>query len=157
MGAAVATLVGLAFPLATLTAYLGARVITHSRWPRGLAALAWSSTAVVATAVGSGRLGGVVAAILLPLVAAGYALAARRRSGSTATAATALGAAVLGAFVPAMLVVAAVAALALLVLGRGRGARLRGLVLLVVPPRAHRAVAARAGRVAATACCPAPA
>ena len=134
VGAAVATLVGLAFPLATLTAYLGARVITHARWPRGLAALAWSSTAVVATAVGSGRLGGVVAAILLPLVAAGYALAARRRSGSTATAATALGVAVLGAFVPAMLVVAAVAALGLMVLGRGRGPRLRGLVLLVLPP-----------------------
>ena len=44
------------------------------------------------------------------------------------------GAAVLGAFVPAMLVVAAVAALGLLVLGRGRGPRLRGLVLLVLPP-----------------------
>ena len=39
-------LVGLALPLATLTAYLGARVVTHSRWPRALAALAWSTTAV---------------------------------------------------------------------------------------------------------------
>ena len=46
-----------------------------ARWPRALAALAWSTTAVLATAVGSGRLGAIVAAVLLPLVAAGVALA----------------------------------------------------------------------------------
>lgn len=134
VGAAVATLVGLTLPLATAAAYLGARVVTHSRWPRALAALAWSSTAVVGTAVGSGRLGGVVAAILLPLVAAGFVLAARRASGITATAATVLGAAVLGAFVPAFLVVTAGCALVLVVLGPGRGPRLRGLALLTLPP-----------------------
>lgn len=134
VGAAVAALLGLALPLATLTAYLAARVITRAGWARALAALAWSSTAVVTTAVGGGRLGAVVAAILLPLVAAGFALAARRGSRVMATAATALGCAVLGAFVPAMLVLGAAAALALLVLGRGRGPRLRGLALLLVPP-----------------------
>lgn len=134
VGTAIATLFGLALPLATLAAYLGARVITHSRWPRALAALAWSTTAVVGTAVGGGRLGAVVAAVLLPLVAAGFALAARRESGVTATAATALGAAVLGAFVPAFLVVTAAAALVLVALGPGRGPRVRGLVLLLVPP-----------------------
>jgi len=133
-GAAVATLLGLTLPLATAAAYLGARVVTHSRWPRALAALAWSSTAVVGTALGSGRLGGVVAAILLPLVAAGFVLAARRESGITATAATVLGAGVLGAFVPAFLVVTAGCALVLVVLGPGRGPRLRGLALLVLPP-----------------------
>lgn len=134
VGAAVAAMLGLALPLATLTAYLAARVITRAGWARALAALAWSSTAVVTTAVGGGRLGAVVAAILLPLVAAGFALAARRGSRVMATAATALGCAVLGAFVPAMLVLGAAAALALLVLGRGRGPRLRGLALLLVPP-----------------------
>ena len=134
VGAAVAALIGLAFPLATFTAYVSARVVTHSRWPRALAALAWSSTAVVATAVGAGRLGGVVAAILLPAVAAGFALAARRQSSATATAATALGAAVLGAFVPALLVLAAAAALLLVVFGRGKGPRVRGLALLLLPP-----------------------
>ena len=134
VGAAVAALIGLAFPLATFTAYVSARVVTHSRWLRALAALAWSSTAVVATAVGAGRLGGVVAAILLPAVAAGFALAARRQSSATATAATALGAAVLGAFVPALLVLAAAAALLLVVFGRGKGPRVRGLALLLLPP-----------------------
>lgn len=134
VGAAVAALIGLAFPLATFTAYVSGRVVTPSRWPRALAALAWSSTAVVATAVGAGRLGGVVAAIMLPAVAAGFALAARRHSSATATAATALGTAVLGAFAPALLALAAAAALLLLVLGRGTGPRVRGVVLLLVPP-----------------------
>jgi GT2 family glycosyltransferase len=134
VGAAVAALVGLAFPLATFTAYLSARVVTRSRWPRALAALAWSSTAVVGTAVGAGRLGGVVAAVLLPAVAAGFAIAARRHSTATATAATALAAAVLGAFVPALLALTALAALVLIALGRGTGPRVRGLALLLVPP-----------------------
>jgi GT2 family glycosyltransferase len=134
VGAAVATLLGLTLPLATAAAYLGARVVTHSGWPRALAALAWSSTAVVGTALGGGRLGGAVAAILLPLVAAGFALAARRHSGITATAATVFAAALVGAFVPALLVVAAACALLLVVLGPGHGPRLRGLAFLVLPP-----------------------
>ena len=91
-GAVTAVLVTFAMPLATLTAYLGARVVTHSRWPRAIAALAWSTTAVLATAVGSGRLGGIVAAVLLPLVAAGIALAGRRAGTATVTAATVLAA-----------------------------------------------------------------
>lgn len=133
VGALVAVLMGLAIPVATLTAYLGGRVVTHSRWPRGLAALAWGTTALVATGIGAGRLGAAVAAMLLPLVAAGFALAARRVGSATAVAATALGAAVLAAFMPALLVFTIVAALLLAVLGRGRGPRLRGLTLLVVP------------------------
>jgi GT2 family glycosyltransferase len=131
-GAAIAVLTGLALPLATLTAYLGARVVTHSRWPRALAALAWSTSAVLTSAVAAGRIGGIVAAILLPLVAAGYALCARRGGTATVTAATILATAVAAAFLPALLVVGVVAGLAVVVLGRG-AARLRGLALAVGP------------------------
>ena len=132
LGSAIAVLVTLAMPLATLTAYLAGRVVTHSAWPRGLAALAWGSTAVLTTAVAAGRLGGVVAAVLLPLVVAGFALAARRGGSATVTAATVLVTAVLGAFVPAYLPLAAVVAVLVVVLGHG-AARLRGIVLLVGP------------------------
>ena len=132
LGAAVAVLVGLAIPLATLTAYLGARVATHSRWPRALAALAWGTAPALTTAVAVGRLAAVVAAILLPLVAAGCVLAARRRGSTTVTAATVLGAAVLGAFVPALLIPVLLAGLVTVALGSGT-ARLRGLALAVGP------------------------
>ena len=132
VGAVTAVLVTFALPLATVTAYLGARVLTHSRWPRAVAALAWSTTPVLATAVGSGRLGGIVAAILLPLVGAGVALAGRRTGTSTVTAATVLAAAVLGAFAPALLVLVLVAGLVVLVVGRG-WARARGLAIVAGP------------------------
>ncbi|NYG07674.1 GT2 family glycosyltransferase [Phycicoccus badiiscoriae] len=131
VGAVVTLLVTFALPLATLAAYLGARVVTHSRWPRALAALAWSTSAVLATAVGSGRLGGIVAAILLPLVAAGVALAARRTGTATVTAATVLAASVLGAFAPALLVLVVLAGLVVTVVARG--ARVRGLAIALGP------------------------
>ena len=132
LGSAVALLVGLAMPLATLTAYLGARVVTRSPWPRALAALAWGTTSVLTSAVAVGRLGAVVAAILLPLVAAGCALLPRRGGSATGTAATVLAAAVLGAFVPALLAPVLAAAVATVLLARG-SARLRGLALLLGP------------------------
>lgn len=131
-GAVVTLLVTFALPLATLTAYLAARVVTHSRLPRAIAALAWSTTAVLATAVGSGRLGGIVAAVLLPLVAAGMALAGRRAGTTTATAATVLGAAVLGAFAPALLALVVVAGVAVVLAGHG-WARVRGLAIVLGP------------------------
>ncbi len=132
LGSAVAVLVTLAMPLATLTAYLAGRVVTRSAWPRGLAALAWGSTAVLTTAVAAGRLGAVVAAVLLPLVVAGFTLAARRGGSVTVTAATVLATAVLGAFVPAYLPLAALVAGLVLLLGHG-AARLRGAALLLGP------------------------
>ena len=132
VGAVTTVLVTFAVPIATLTAYLGARVVTHSRWPRAVAALAWSTTAVLATAVGSGRLGGVVAAVLLPLVAAGIALAGRRTGTVTGTAATILAVTVLGAFAPALLVLAAAAGVVVLLCGHG-WARVRGFAIAAVP------------------------
>ena len=83
-----------------LTAYLAGRVVTSSRVARGIAALAWGTSAVVTSATADGRLTLAVGHVVLPLVLAGLTLAARRDGTWTATFATALAAAVLGAFVP---------------------------------------------------------
>lgn len=132
-GAAVALLLVGALALATVTAYLSGRVVTRARWPRALAALAWAGTAVASTSVAAGRVGAVVALILLPPVAAGFARTAGRSGTATVALASALGAAVVGAFAPGLLVVLLVASLVVLLLGHG-AARLRALVMLLVPP-----------------------
>ncbi|MBE3075908.1 MAG: glycosyltransferase family 2 protein [Actinobacteria bacterium] len=132
VGVSIAWLLAGAIPLSAWTAYLGARVVTRATWPRAWAALAWASLATLTTAAASGRLGAVVAHILLPLVAAGFVCAARRSAGNSATfgAAAALG--VTGAFNPALAALGALVALVLLVVGHGR-TRLRAAVLLLVP------------------------
>jgi GT2 family glycosyltransferase len=132
VGVFIAWLLAGAIPASAWTAYLGARVVTSAPWPRAWAALAWASLATLTTAVASGRIGAVVAHILLPLVAAGFVCAARRVGSSPATfgAAAALG--VIGAFNPAMGAFGALAALLLLVVGHG-ATRLRAAVLLLVP------------------------
>jgi hypothetical protein len=132
VGAVVTVLVTFAIPLATATAYLAARAVTRSRWPRALAALAWSTTAVATTAVASGRVGALVAVVLLPLVAAGFTRAAREVSSVTATAATVLGTAVVVAFVPALLALVLVVTAGLVLFAPAR-ARLRGVALAVGP------------------------
>ena len=129
---AVAWLLLAAMPLSAATAYAGGRAATTARWPRAWAAVAWGTLAPLTAAVGAGRLGAVVAHIVLPLVLAGLARAATRSSGTSGTAATALAIAVLGAFSPPLMVLALVAALVIAVRGGG-SAPLRGLVLLLVP------------------------
>jgi GT2 family glycosyltransferase len=132
IGVSISWLMGAAIPLSAWTAYLGSRVVIRAPWPRAWAALAWASLATLTTAVGTGRLGAVVAHILLPLVAAGFVCAARRSTPSSATFAAAVALAATGAFNPALAVVGALAALVLLVLGHGR-TRLRAAILLLVP------------------------
>lgn len=132
VGVSIAWLLAAAIPLSAWTAYLGARVVTRAPWPRAWAALAWASLATLTTAVASGRLGAVVAHILLPIVAAGFVCAARRSARSSATFGAAVALGVTGAFNPALVVVGALAALVLLVVGPGR-TRLRAAVLLLVP------------------------
>ena len=129
---AIAWLLLAAMPLSAASAYVGGRAVTSARWPRAWAALAWGTLATLTAAVGAGRLGAVVAHLLLPLVLAGYLRVATRRAGTSGTAATALAVAVLGAFCPPLLVLAVLVALVLLV--RGPGAlRARAAVLAVVP------------------------
>ena len=132
VGTSIAWLLVAAVPLSAWTAYLGARVATRARWPRAWAALAWASLATLTTAQASGRLGAVVAHILLPLVVAGFVCAAKRSTGVALTFGAALALGVTGAFNPALAAFGAFAALLLLVLGRG-ASRLRALVLLLVP------------------------
>ncbi|MER7071499.1 glycosyltransferase family 2 protein [Terrabacter sp. NPDC000476] len=131
-GVTIAWLLFLTPALATWAAYLAARVVTPSRVAQALAALAWGTAGVAATAVAQGRVTVAVAHVLLPFVLAGFCLAARRDGTFTATFATALAAAVLGSFAPPLLVLTTVAAVLLLLLGPGLR-RVRALVLLVVP------------------------
>jgi GT2 family glycosyltransferase len=130
---AMAWVLVLGMPLATATAYLAGRVVTRTRWSRGLVSFAWGTSAVLAAAVSQGRVTVVLAHALLPLVMAGYARVVQRGGTFTSAFATAFATAVLGALVPAYLVVAAVAALLIVVLGPGVATRLRALALLVVP------------------------
>lgn len=130
-GLTVSWVLFLAPVLATWTAYLAARVVHRARGARAVGALAWGLGATV-PAVSEARVGFAIAAVLLPLVAAGVVLAARRDGTWTATCATALAAALTFAFVPVWYVPFALACLGLVAVAPGL-ARLRGLVLLALP------------------------
>ncbi|MHB1474672.1 MAG: glycosyltransferase family 2 protein, partial [Dermatophilaceae bacterium] len=132
VGVSIGWLLAGAIPMSAWTAYLAARVVTQARWPRAWAALAWASLGTLTTAQASGRLGAVVAHILLPVVVAGLVCATRRSTRISITFGTALAVAVIGAFNPALAVLTAFAALVLLVAGRG-ATRLHAAVLLLVP------------------------
>jgi GT2 family glycosyltransferase len=131
-GVAITWLLILATALSAWAAYRAARVVTRSRIPRALVGALWGLSSVLTTGVTEGRLGAVLAHVVLPLVLAGFALAASRDGSFTATFATALATAVIGAFVPPLLAVSAVAALVLLLVGPGLR-RVRAVVLLIVP------------------------
>ncbi|MGL5912504.1 MAG: hypothetical protein ACRCZP_21025, partial [Phycicoccus sp.] len=130
-GLVVALLLLLGMPLGTVSAYLALRVAARSGRVRALGAVAWSTTGVAAAAVAEGRLGAVVALVLLPAVGAGLWLVAARRSTATSAFATASALVVLGSFAPVLLPLAVVPAAVLAVLARR--ARLHALVVGVVP------------------------
>ena len=130
-GFVVALVVLLAMPLAAASAYLSLRVMVASRAVRSLAAVAWASTGVASASVAQGRLGAVVALVLLPAVAAGLWLVATRGSTATSAFATALAGVVLGAFAPVLLAVVVVLALVLALVRRG--VRLHALAIAVLP------------------------
>ncbi|HYN65533.1 MAG TPA: hypothetical protein VES93_01510, partial [Ornithinibacter sp.] len=130
-GFVVAVLVLFGMPLAAASAYLALRPVVTTRWVRGLAAFAWASTGVAAASVAQGRLGAVVALVLLPPIACGLWLLAIRRSTATSAFATALAALVLGAFAPVLLALVSVLAL-LLALVRS-GVRRHALTVAIVP------------------------
>ena len=132
VGAVVGWLLAGSIPLSAWTAYLGARVATRAPWPRAWAALAWASLATLTTAQAGGRVGAVVAHLLLPLVAAGFVCAARRSTPLSVTFGSALALATTGAFNPALAAFGAFAALVLLLTGHG-ATRLHAAVLLLVP------------------------
>ncbi|AKU16222.1 glycosyltransferase [Luteipulveratus mongoliensis] len=132
-GATVITwLLLLAMPLSGVTAYLAGRAATRAQWPRAVAGLVWASLATLTAGVSSGRIGPVVAHILLPLVLAGALSIGRRTAGAPVTFGTVLAAALMGAFAPVLLVATTVIAFGVVLVGTG-WARLRGAFLLVVP------------------------
>lgn len=128
----VAWLLAAAAPLSGLAAYLAGRAATKAPWPRAAAALVWAGLATLTTASAQGRLGPVVAHILLPLVLAGTLTVARRRAGPPSTFGTVLAAGVMGAFAPTALLLTTLLALGVLVAGRG-WARLRAAAVVVGP------------------------
>ncbi|MEJ2885376.1 glycosyltransferase family 2 protein [Actinomycetospora aeridis] len=128
--AAVSLLLVAALPLAGLSAYLATRELRVGRVLRALAAAVYALLGTTAGAVAQGRLDGVVAAILLPLVLAGVVavlrgvrVAGRRGSWWSTAAGTALALGVVSAFAPL------VHALVLVVV-------VIGFVLVPAPPRA---------------------
>ena len=130
-GAVVAVAVILGMPLAAASAYVSFRTMVTSRVVRGLVAFAWATTGVAAASVAQGRLGAVVALVLLPPLASGFWLMATRRSTATSAFATAFAAVLVGAFVPVLLALSSALALVIAV-GRSR-VRLHALVVAVVP------------------------
>ncbi|WP_188450437.1 glycosyltransferase [Knoellia flava] len=134
-GAVVGALLVLALPLAALSAYVSSRVITSSRSRpvRGAVALLWATTGAAGAAVAQGRLGALVALVLLPPVLAGVVMLARPTGTATGAFATSLGAAALGAFAPPLLVLVVLACVGVAVVG-DNGARARALVPAVLGP-----------------------
>ncbi|MEJ2864166.1 glycosyltransferase family 2 protein [Actinomycetospora flava] len=128
--AAVSLLLLAALPLAGLSAYLATRELRVGRVLRALAAAVYALLGITAGAVAQGRLDGVVAVILLPLVLAGVVavlrgvrVAGRRGSWWSTAAGTALALGVVSAFAPL------VHALVLVVV-------VIGFVLVPAPPKA---------------------
>ncbi|KNX37743.1 glycosyltransferase [Luteipulveratus halotolerans] len=129
---AVAWLLVLAVPLSGVSAYVAGRAVTRAQWPRAVAGLAWAGLATLSTGVASGRLGPVVAHVLLPLALAGAFAVGRRTAAVPLTFATVLVTALLGAFAPVLLVAVSFVALGVLLVGTG-WARLRAAVVLLGP------------------------
>ncbi|MEO8850736.1 MAG: glycosyltransferase, partial [Allobranchiibius sp.] len=131
-GVTIAWLMLAAMPLSGLVAYRAGRAVTAARWPRIAVALFWGTLPSLTTAIAQGRLGLVVAHIVLPFAVAGLLMTARRGTGTALTFATVLSLAVVGAFSPVLLVGSSIVALVGVVLAPGL-ARLRQLTLLVLP------------------------
>ena len=68
---AVLWLVLLALPLSGFTAWLAAGALTLRRWPRIVAGFAWAGAPMLLLAMGQGRVGALLAHVLIPLVMLG--------------------------------------------------------------------------------------
>lgn len=82
-------LVLLALPLSGFTAWLAAGAFTRQRWPRIVAALVWAGAPALLVAMGQGRVGALLAHVLIPVVALGLVRAVGGAAGPE-TAATAV-------------------------------------------------------------------
>lgn len=131
-GVTIAWLMLAAMPLSGLVAYRAGRAVTLARWPRVVVALLWGTVPTLTTAIAQGRLGPVLAHIVLPFAVAGLLMTARRAPGAVLTFATVLAVTMLGAFSPVLLIATSLMAAVGVVFAPGYG-RLRQLALLVLP------------------------
>ncbi|MCQ9163571.1 glycosyltransferase family 2 protein [Arthrobacter sp. STN4] len=83
--AAVLWLVLLAIPLSAFTGWLAAGAFSRHRWPRLVAGLVWAGAPVLQVAMGQGRLGALLAHVLIPLVVLGLVRAAGGAVGAGGT------------------------------------------------------------------------
>lgn len=123
----------IAFPLAALAAWLAAARLTASPLLRAVAAAAWTLAPPFLVGLDEGRLGAVLAHLLLPWLF--FALSTARRSWAAAATAALLAAGVLAgapSLWPALLVVWIVATVVLASAGR-RGRGWHRLLLLPIP------------------------
>ena len=131
-GVALTALLVVALPLAAASAYGAARVLGAGPWWRALAALAWVSGGAIAGIIGEGRIGAIVAVILLPRLGAGLVRASRGDGTFSGAVRTALWAGVLGWFIPILAVLMVVVGLAWTLIGGGPR-RQHGWVLALIP------------------------
>lgn len=119
-----------AVPLAALTAHRFGRLITEQRAPRMIWAVSYGLLVVATGAVAQGRLGTVVALVLLPVLANAIAHLLIRPSW-TGAAQVALWLAVVSVFAPAAFLIAVLALLGLLPLLRIRPTRQLGVAVVL--------------------------
>ncbi|WP_338748288.1 glycosyltransferase [Janibacter alittae] len=131
-GVVLALLVIVALPLAAVVAWGSARTFTHRRWLRAGVALAWVTSAPAAVAVGEGRIGALLALVLLPRVVAGLVRVGRARTPYSDVVRTGLWGALLAAVTPLAGIVVVLVGLGHLLLGGTRG-RWRGVTLVLTP------------------------
>lgn len=137
-GVVLSLLVITALPLAAVVAWKSAGTFTERRWLRAAVALAWVTSAPAAVAVGEGRIGALLALVLLPRVAAGLVRVGRPRTPYSDSVRTALWGTVLATVAPIAGLVVVLVGLANLLLGnaarRGRGITLALVPLLLAGP-----------------------
>ncbi|MGO1165313.1 MAG: glycosyltransferase [Janibacter sp.] len=131
-GIVLSVLVIIALPLAAVVAWSSARTFTERRWLRAVAALAWVTSAPAALAVGEGRIGALLALVLLPRVAAGLVRVGRRRTPFSDAVRTALWGTLLAMVTPIAGVVVVLVGLGHLLMGNA-ARRARGIVLILTP------------------------
>ena len=131
-GIVLALLVITALPLAAIVAWKSAGTFTDRRWLRAVTALGWVTSAPAALAVGEGRVGALLALVLLPRIAAGLVRVGRRGTPFSDAVRTALWATVLATVVPVVGVAVVLVGLAHLLLGDA-ARRGRGIALVLTP------------------------
>ncbi len=120
--------------LAAGTAYRAARIASPSRWVQAWAGLAWGASPLLSAMVGAGRIGPVVATVLVPTATVGVlrSLDARLPQRGSSVAATALLLAALLCAVPLLAAPLLLTALGALAFARGVRRAALGLILLPV-------------------------